>query len=424
MRARNGIKSIIRNGGLLVGTTWIDVALRFVYLLAITRVLGVENYGVWAYALSAYAVAIGVVSFGLENLVPIHLGADKTTTRRFAASALFFRGGLLTLALLCLVAFAILSEGPGQLRNALLLAAPALVGRGVASLVRSVFVGMESVGAYFRMAVAVRVLEVVIGLSLLAMGADVLAVLAVHSISWCVEAALGIWMLRRLPKTDAFALNAGFVRSLARDGLQLGIIAAIGAFMTAGPVLMARFLSDRLDVLAQVALCLQITSLFAVTGSALLQAALPVLSRTKAAGDDRIALYAPSVAFIALGFAAPGAAIGFLFGPSLFTALFGQDFAAAGALLGPAIIIAGLMIAPSGYAQTLMLHKKFSLVMTPAAIGALSFVMCAFLLQALYGAAGMVIAAGAGWLIRAILIIALGAARADPHLAGPAQPST
>ena len=43
-----GIKSIIRNGALLMGSNWVEIGLRALYLVAITRYLGSELYGIWA----------------------------------------------------------------------------------------------------------------------------------------------------------------------------------------------------------------------------------------------------------------------------------------------------------------------------------------------------------------------------------------
>jgi len=61
------------------------------------------------------------------------------------------------------------------------------------------------------------------------------------------------------------------------------------------------------------------------------------------------------MALLACGVAA---GLGFLVGPALMAWAFGPQFALAGQLLGPCLLIGGLIVAPSGYLQILVLRGR------------------------------------------------------------------
>ncbi len=44
-----GARSIVINGAYLMGSSWIEFGLGVVYMVALARYLGPENYGIWAY---------------------------------------------------------------------------------------------------------------------------------------------------------------------------------------------------------------------------------------------------------------------------------------------------------------------------------------------------------------------------------------
>lgn len=379
--------------------------IRFAYIIAITRILGPEQYGLWAYVTSAYVLAIGTVAFGLETLAPIRLGADKSDARSFAAGALYMRLALLGVASVGIVIFAFLSEAPGPVRAALLLSIPALLGRSVANLVRAIFVGHENVGGYFRIAASVRIFEFLTGLTILVAGGDVLIILAVHAASWLLEGAIGAFMMRRLyPSSMPGVASAAIIRSLMRQGALLGASGLFVAWLSAGPIVLMRFYAGELSALAQVALCLQIASLLNVTGYGLLNAALPVLSRTKAAGDSRIERYAPGVVMVAIGAGVPAVAAAHFLGPSMFQFALGADYIDAGRLSAPAVIIAILMLAPAGYSQLLVINRRIGYALVANIAGALGFTVAAPFAFAHSEASGVLFAAALGWLVRGVAL--------------------
>ena len=384
------------------------------YIIVITRMLGAELYGVWSYALSAYALAVGAASLGLEIIVPIRLGAEKSGARRLAASALGLRLALLALAALALLIFALAFESNDLVRAALLLSIPAIFGRGVGYLVRSLFLGHEAVGVYVRTASAIRAGEVALGVALLINGGGVLSIIALHAASWLIEGLAALFLMRRLPGSGPQRPDAGTALSLAREGALVGVSSAVVAWMSTGPILLIRQFTNDLEILAQVALCLQISMMLTMTTHSVLQAALPVLGRTKASGDARIGRYAPGVLGIAVAAGLPLAALAYAFGPQAFAVILGEDFRLAGALAGPAILVATVMTGGVGFAQMLTVEGKLGRLTAANVAAALSFTLAAPVAFTLAGALGVIFAVGLGWFVRGALMagfVSMGAAK-------------
>jgi O-antigen/teichoic acid export membrane protein len=385
-----------------MGSTWFDLALRVVYLIAITRLLGAEQYGAWSYALVAYSLVVGAGALGLEALTSIRIGADKETSALTAASAAALRLGVSCIGACGLIAFAFLAEDQGMIRTALLLVAPALIGRGVANLVRSIFVGCEAVGKYFKMSASIRAGEVLAGIAILLSGGDVISILVLHAASWVTEATMGLYLIRRLPLKGGLSPSRQEMISLVRQGAKLGLSAAFVAWLLAGPVMLLRRSGESLETLGHVALCLQAAAIIVATGHALLSAALPVLSRTVAAGDGRARIYAPLVALIAVGCTVPGVLLFHLFGADSLRFVLGEEYAPAGVLLAPAVLIAGLTLAPTGYFHWFTVNGRVAPAIVANGAGGALFTIAAPFAITHYAAPGVIYAAIIGWFFRAL----------------------
>lgn len=408
---RIGIRSIIRNGALLAGSNWVEIALRTLYVVAITRFLGAELYGVWAYAAAAYGLAIGLVGFGFDTLLSIRLGTEKRDAARFVDIMLALRLGLLGLAGVGVAVYALAAEPAGIVRVTLLLTIPALLGRGLALWARALFVAYERVGIYVRMAAVLRLAEVATGVALLAAGGGLIAIVLVHAAAWLAEGAIGLRMAQRRLMPCRPRLPLGEAGELLRQGAVLGLAASFATWLTAGPLILLRHTGGDLTSLGQLALALQLTMIGVSTAQPFLAAALPVLSRSVAREDSRVTFYGAWTALASLLVFGGLAGLGHLVGPLLIVFVFGPDFALAGELLGPCLLIGGLIIAPTGYGQVLVVKGWRWPGAVAGAIGGMILLFALPPAVAQWGTYGAVFAAIAAWLVRGVILIACAPAR-------------
>ena len=403
----SGIRSILRNGILLTGSNWIETGLRAIYLVAITRYLGAELYGIWAYAAAAYGFAIALTGFGFETLLPIRLGTDRRDAGRVLGASLWLRLALLGVAALALAGFAAVAESRPTAELALLLMVPALLGRGVAMWGRVVYVGYERAGILVRTAAVLRLVEVTAGVTLLAAGGGLIAIIILHATVWVAEAALSLRIIGTRLAPYKVRFDRAEVVDLLRQGAVLGLAAALTNWLLAGPLLLLRWIEGDLARLGQLGLGLQLATLMVASLQPFLSAALPVLGRSVARADPRLASYPAITALVALLIGGVAALLGFLLGEPFVIWAFGPSFGASGSLIGPCLLIGGLIVAPTGYVQLLALRGQRWQGVAASAAGAL-VLLAALPPAAMHlGLDGAILATTAAWLTRAVTLIGL-----------------
>jgi O-antigen/teichoic acid export membrane protein len=397
-----GIAAILRNGAVLAGTQWIEAVLRGLYALVIARWLGAELYGAWSFATTTYAFAVALTIFGLDVLLPLRLGRDRQD-RSFLGTALLLRLGLIGMACAALGAYALSFEAETATRLALLLVLPALVGRGLVLWSRSVFLGLDRNVTALRLATALRIAEVVSGLTCLALGAGLFTLLAIHSLVWLVEAALSF---RAIGRQGPIPLRPSRreVRSLLVEGFPLALAAAGLEMLTAMPLMLTREVTGDLATVGQMAMAMQIATFAVIGAQGLLAAALPVVGRATSRADRRLRYYPGLVALVIA--AVFGAAIlaALAFGPSIVPAVMGDGFAPSGMFLAPALLVGGMMVLPVGFWQVLAARNRTWSGVVASWSGALALLVLLPPLIRAEGAAGALAAAATAWFLRAVIL--------------------
>ena len=402
-----GVRSILRNGAYLFGTNLWTFVLRAIYLVFLTRFLGPENYAVWAYASAAYLLAMMGAACGLEMLFSVRIGLRGTRAPRVLKAGLTLRLILLGLASVILAAYALGAEEAGMIRTAVLLAIPALWGRGVAVWARAVLTGAERADISFRAGLILRAAEVVAGIAALYMGAGVLVLLAIHSLSWLGEAVVLLRRMKAAGYVPGLTWRRRLLVRLFLSGAVLGLGIVLVTWLSAGPILMARRLVSDLGELGQIAIAFQMAGLLSGLVQPFLNAALPVLFRSVRAGDARAKSFGPLVAVGALVLCGVGAVVAYLIGTWLIVLVFGEAYRDAGGMLAPAVLVAGLMIAPQGFSHLLVVRERRWRIVIANGIAAV--VLAAGIAPALaaFGPVGILGAAALAWAVRLGLLIAL-----------------
>jgi len=403
-----GARSIMINGTYLMGSGWIEYGLGLLYMVIVARYLGPEYFGIWAYCGAAYTLGIGLVGFGIDSLIPIRLGAEKRYARDFIGLTLTLRIALLGLAAVGLALYAFWGEANQTSRLVLLILIPALMGRGIADWARICFVAFERAGVYVKIAAVLKITEVGFGTLILVSGHGIFEIAVLHAACSATEAAIGLQFMRsRLtPFTPRF--DGREVGAFLYQGAILGLAAALVSFLIAGPLILFRHFGDDLASVGQLAIPLRAMMILFNSALVYLLAALPVLSRSAQRGDPRVASYGKLTLLISVVVGIPAGIIGLLVGPALVTWILGPEFALAGVLLGPCLFICTLMLAPTGYAQLLLVkgHRWHGVLANGA--GSLALLIGLPIGVTFWGAEGAVLAISIAWLLRAVVMVALG----------------
>jgi len=398
-----GVSSILRNGALLAGTQWGETGIRAVYAILIGRILGPDLYGTWSLALATYAFAIGFTYFGLESLVPLRLGRNKAAGV-FVGTTFVVRLGLVVIATICIAAYILTFENDIFSRTALLIVLPALVGRGVVLWARSVFIGLEKNKTAFRFAIGLRSIEIVTGLTFLWFGFGLYSLLVIHATTWLIEAAFSLIALsRQMPLK--IGLDRAEFDGFKRSGAVLGLEMVGLSTLVSMPIILTRYVSDDIETVGQIAMAMQVASLVVMAVQGVLNAALPVLSRASASGDPRLRYYGVLAAGGVLVVFGLTVAIASVAGPEVFALILGEGFRSAGALLTPALVAAGLMVAPLGVWQMLITQDRIWSGVFASWTGALVLILALPAMVQSYGPTGALVAAALGWSVRAVILV-------------------
>lgn len=408
-----GVSAILRNGTVLSSTQWIEAVLRGLYALAIARWLGAELYGAWSFVTTAYSFVVALTIFGLDVLLPLHLGRERKD-QSFLGTTLLLRLGLIGLACVALAVYALGFETDPATRLALLLVLPALVGRGLVLWSRSVFRGLDRNVTALKLATGLRLVEVASGLACLALGAGLFTLLAIHSLAWLCEAVLS-WRAVNRRMRIRLRSDARKLRAIAAEGFPLALAAAGLAILTSMPLILARQVTEDLETVGHMAMAMQIAA-FAVMGAqGLLAAALPVVGRAASRADRRLRFYPWLVTLITIFVFGAAILAAFSYGESVVPAVMGPGFAPSAALLAPAFLVGGMMILPVGFWQILVARKHTWCGAVASWSGALVLLLLLPPLVRMEGVAGALAAAAIAWFLRAIILIlwAIVALRAD-----------
>lgn len=184
----------------------------------------------------------------------------------------------------------------------------------------------------------------------------------------------------------------------------LGLAASLTGWLVSGPLLLLRHVGGDLATLGRFSLAMQIAMILVASAQPFLATALPVLSRSDARDDPRVASYGRMTALATVLLSVAAAGLGFAFGPSLMHFVFGSNFALAGELLGLCLLIGGLVVAPTGYMQILIVRGWRWPGVLASGMGGLLLIVTLPPAVAEWGAHGAAFATAAAWLMRAAVL--------------------
>lgn len=365
-----GYRPIGSNTGFIFGAQTLGSILRVIYAAVLARELGPELFGQMNYGLGWYAAFLAVANLQLESYMSRQIALSPARAPEVLSKAMTLRIFSTTLVFAVAVATAMSSAGDGVLAMVLVIYAFAMFGRSAAMWCNSAFISRENPRHVFKLEVAFRILEVVIGICALSLGAGLIGIALIHALSWWGQSVYGFWLVRTHLPAVHFQLRLREQIALFHAVLPIAL-ASIGAtWLMQGPFVLFKDKAGVAGELGVVALVLQMFVLVTGVPVALGRAVLPALSRTVARTDKKDAQF--------LGLVLRTAISG--------TAMLTIAAAAVGAwmvplVLGDAYRLAGLHLAygmmlvlPFGVAtianQILIAHDRSWHAMASAIIGA------------------------------------------------------
>ncbi len=322
---------ILGNFSALVVTQLFGRLIRFLYLIAIARLLAPEEVGLYSYGIAFYLTFLALAHFGQETLLSTRIGGHRY---RFATTSAYSLSiTLIMISVIAVLAFIFLNltEVDAATLHALSFFVLALVARGLTAWVRSCFVALEQATWIPRYELIFRGLEALTGVVWLSMGGGLLAICFLHFAFWGVEAAASFRLLARCPGVHLhlgthWRLLKGFISISALFTINIWFLAIFSQLGIVG----LRLVQPDTAVVAYFAIAIQFLTTLMIFPTSLSQAIMPGLSRAhrnQTEADLQAVATAMKAALIIGGMVA---VVANAMGSWVITLLFGEDYLVAG----------------------------------------------------------------------------------------------
>lgn len=350
-----GKSRLLRNSALLTGTQVSGRIIRFLYILAIARLLGPTETGIYLYGIALYLAVMGISEFGqsvfLSNRVGKHGGVPSPVLRHSLTLTL----SATLIVALGLALFVWMSEPTPPLRLTILCFIGALVARVLTVWVRLAYVAFERPDWIPKYEIIFRGSEALVGVVTLVSGGGLLAIAFLHFLFWAADAGFS---LRKLAREHPGTLGLGgrwkYLKKVAAVSvIFLASITAMSLFLQIGIILLRKLQPDGAFI-GNFGIAMQFMTTLMIAPYAVTQAFLPRLSRSYSRnGGGRVLITAVKlVGALALA----GAIVAAAYGPWFITLVLGPRYAEA------ADLFRWLCWAFPPYAMAVLLGQCFSVI--------------------------------------------------------------
>lgn len=375
-----GARSILLNGAYLLGSGWLAMAMRAVYIVVLARALGPAGYGLISATQALYLMFIVAGTAGVTAYLSRELALDRERGLEALALTMFMLTAMLLLGAIVFIAIGLTTETDPVARQLFVLFTGALVARGLGMWARSVFIALEASQYHLRQVSLFRTGEVLVAVGALSMGGGVISVAAIHLISWALEALVGIATIHRhFAPLTAKSRDWSRLGKVARGSLVVGIAIAAADWLRVAPLVLYHYVADTAAEVGQFAFAWNAALVLAVILVTAMNAAFPVTSRANVRSDGKDAYYLDFCirGGIILGTAAVIA--GMAIGPWALTLVGGAQYDSAGKIFIATLTILGPIVMNYALDQALFLNQRTGLVLA-LNVGALPIVAGAFIL--------------------------------------------
>ena len=403
-----GVISISRNAIYMLGGRGINITVRFVYAIVLATYFGPRLYGLLNYGISWYLAFLPLTGLGLGMILSREIGRDRTEGARFVATTFTLRIVVAFFAAMVCGFVGWFSEWGLEARKLLLFFSAALIGRSVAIWAQQVFTAYEANKYSFQLQAIFRPLEVVFGLAFVFIRAGIIAIAAVHALSWWLQAFCGMVLIRRYMVKVRLDCAWSSMKRILAQSLPVGVGVIMVNWLLHGPLVLFRHIAGNDNSLGQLALSMQAFMVLSNLPIATSSAALPVLSRTVERRDGKDLLFVEIILRSTFIVGAAGGLLGLIAGPGLVNSVFGTRFSMAGHLLGPVLWLLIPWTIGNALWRVYLARGHFFIPTVFTGVGALVLTFCMPWLVALMDTPGAVVAAGAGisvWAFGLVLML-------------------
>lgn len=399
----SGVISILRNATYLTAARALQPVFRTVYVVVLARHFGPEIYGLYSYAQSWYLTILSVTGFGIGAILARNIGANRGEGTGLVARTLAFKIIILFCASVVCALTGWFLEDNETAQRMLWLLSIALFARGLAQWAEMVFNAYEANRYTLVTSALFRPLEVGLAIAVIVAGGDIVAVVVVHTASWCGQAVFAMLVIaRRLTTLRVDWNRAGLVEMFIAN-LPLALLPPLVSWLAQGPLIIYRYTNGTDAALGQAALALHAMTIIGIVPGSIAAVAQPVLSRAvqRRDGKDRWFL---SV-MVRLGFIAGGlAGIGALaFAAPVIVLVLGEAFDEVAQLIGPSIwIVIALVIGNQCMSVLVARGQFFKCTLAAGAAAAAITVAAIVAIKTVGGAGAILIAVAVGYAVLAI----------------------
>ena len=395
----SGVRSIATNASYGIAAKVLNIGLRLAYVVLLARVLDVVDYGLLMYALSWYMLFMPLTNLGQDLELARAIGGRSSDATEVVSATFTLRVYTTPVAFVAVAVLGWLLNPDEQGLTLLLVVSLAMLPRSFAIWSQAVFIASEKTHLMLQHELIFRPLELVATLAVLFAGGDALLVAWVHVGAWTLQAAAGVYRVRRRLFRFRFLRRLPRWHSMLGYGTQIGVSRVLQSWFQNGPVILFRQLSQDLDALALLAFCMQVQNVVRVIPKAVTSAAMPILGRSLRQGDRgplRFLLVLGTAASVVAGLLAVVVALA---GPALIEATVGASFSSVHAYLPAVCWLALLSILGSAAQKVTGLQGYATTVLVSSLVGGLVLTMLGALLIPASGIAGVLLAAIVGGLL-------------------------
>ena len=321
------IKSkLLRNTISLTSTQVGGRIIRFLYMLAIARLLGPVETGIYLYGIALYLSVLGIGQFGQNVFLAQRLGKHRGMPHAVLHHSLTLTL-VATLAVAGVLALFVWGSEPNPtVRLSIMCFVGALVARIIVVWVRGAYVALENPKWIPKYELVFRGLEALVGIIVLLSDGGLLAISFLHFLFWAIEAGFA---LRKIAHESPGALGLGWRWDYLKKVTTVSVvfvasITAIALFPQVSIILLRNMQSDGVLV-GQFGIAMQFMTTLMIVPVAVTQAFLPRLSRSYSHGDGGRDLIT-AVKLVGL-LALAGAITAAAYGPWFITFVLGPQYA-------------------------------------------------------------------------------------------------
>lgn len=349
-----------RNAGAIALARLLSSGALFAWQLALGRLLGVFDFGVYGTVGALFAVGVPLASFSMGMIIIRDVAREPQRAGRYLSAALLIQTGLALLAYLGMNAAALALGYSDEVRVFVAVAGISLFIDLVGNLCFDQLIAQEKMIVTSAVDVGHVVLRVGLAGGLLLLGFGLVGVYAATILSGSVRSVMLWTALHRAGVRPQFPLDRAVARLLLVNSAPLALSAFLSLAYQHADKLMTTSLVGEAGTGYLTAAFVIIYGVIELLSTTILIATYPLMSRaySSEAGDTVFGFIVGKLAFFTVIISLPLCLTLTLFAADLTTPLFGEDFAPSAAVLRVLIWYCGVTMIANVFAQGLMVQNR------------------------------------------------------------------